>query len=206
MSAAGASSSAAPRRVAKIERVSAADSAAADAAAAVADAAPPEEVSRAPSGAVPRAPDAHKVVSGPGYSIAVVGAPAAPSGAAAGDALAGNLPLEFRHEPIVCQGERMLHIDNRYLQFDGDAVSAEDGCDLHITNSRIVAQGTGVFARAANVHIENSFIEGQARAIDAADGAQIYVQASTFKGVIRRVDTAGFHDLGAKAGNQVAGN
>ena len=99
----------------------------------------------------------------------------------------------------------MLHIDNRFLQFDGNALSAEDGCDLHITNSRIIAQGTGVFARGASVHIENSSIEGATSSIDAGEGAQIYVQTSTFKGVIRRAATAGFHDLGGNVGDDPTG-
>jgi hypothetical protein len=146
----------------------------------------------------PAEPAAHKVVSGPGYSIAVVGA-AAP--AVSRDTVARNLPVEHRHEPIVCQGGRLMQIDNRNLEFDGDALAAEDGCDLHITNSRIAAQGIGVLARAARVHIENSAIEGEASSIEASEGAQVYVQSSTFKGVIHRVDSAGFHDLGGNVGN-----
>ena len=95
----------------------------------------------------------------------------------------------------------MQHIDNRNLQFDGDALMAENGCDLQITNSRIAAGGIGLLARAARVHIENSTIEGQASSVDAADGAQIYAQSSSFTGVIRRNDTAGFHDLGGNVGD-----
>jgi hypothetical protein len=143
-------------------------------------------------------PAAHKVVSGPGYSIAVVGG-AAP--AVSREAAARNVPVEHRHEPIVCQGGRLMHIDNKNLEFDGDALAAEDGCDLQITNSRIAAQGIGVLARAARVHIENSAIEGEASSIEASEGAQVYVQSSTFKGVIRRADSADFHDLGGNVGN-----
>ena len=132
--------------------------------------------------------------SGPGYSITAA-QPAAP-GAMRVRESAGSSPLERRHEPIVCQGSRMLHIDNRNLVFDGDAVSAMDGCEIHITNSHIAAGGVGIAARGANVHIDNSQIEGEQASIDASQGAQIYAVSSRFKGMSRRLDTAAVHDLG----------
>jgi hypothetical protein len=150
--------------------------------------------------------DKHVLAAGPGYSISAAGPAAAArtvsqNGTDAGAASARNVPVEQRHEPIVCQGGGLRQIDNRNLEFDGDALIAEDGCELHITNSRIAAQGVGVLVRAANVHIENSSIEGGPSAIDASDGAQIYAQSSTFKGMIRRLDTASFHDLGGNVGD-----
>ena len=95
----------------------------------------------------------------------------------------------------------MLHIDNRNLVFDGDAVSAMDGCEIHITNSHISASGVGVLARHANVHIDNSTIEGDQAAIDASEGAQVYAASSRFKGLSRRLDNAAFHDLGGNIWN-----
>ena len=151
--------------------------------------------------------DGRVVASGPGYSITRV----SPSSAAAGGGAAGtaaesesstdagaarNLPVEHRHEPLICQGARLLHIDNRNLAFDGNAVSVERGCELHITNSSITAHGIGIAARGASVHIDNSVIEGSGGAVDASDGAQVYARSSVFKGLIRRNDTAAFHDLG----------
>jgi len=137
--------------------------------------------------------------SGPGYSITA----ARPAGAATarGRESASSAPLEHRHEPIVCQGSRMLHIDNRNLVFDGDAVSAMDGCEIHITNSHISATGVGVAARAADVHIDNSQIEGEQASIDASEGAQIYAVSSRFRGLSRRLDTAKVHDLGGNRWN-----
>jgi hypothetical protein len=114
---------------------------------------------------------------------------------------AAGLSVEHRYEPIICQGGRLLHIDSRNLEFEGDAVSAEDGCEIHITNSRISAKGVGVFARAANVHIKNSSIEGTTGSVEATNGAQVYVQSSTFKGLSRRLDTAALHDLGGNVWN-----
>jgi hypothetical protein len=137
--------------------------------------------------------------SGPGYSITA--AQAATPGTPRVRESAGSAPLERRHEPIVCQGSRMLHIDNRNLVFDGDAVSARDGCEIHITNSHISASGVGVAARAANVHIDNSQIEGEQAAIDLSEGAQVYAAASRFKGLSRRLDTATVHDLGGNIWN-----
>jgi len=138
--------------------------------------------------------------SGPGYSIKAVSAgPQSP--ARAREASMTGAPIERRHEPIVCQGARLVQIDNRNLVFDGDAVSAEDGCELHITNSHISASGIGVLARAANVHIDNSLIEGDQASIDASGGAQVYAVRSRFKGLSRRLDTASFHDLGGNVWN-----
>jgi hypothetical protein len=136
---------------------------------------------------------------GPGYSIEA-GSPPATAATASREPAAGS-NVERRHEPIVCQGARLLHIDNQNLQFDGDGLSAEDGCEIHITNSRIRATGFGVLARGANVHIDNSLIEGDAGSIDASDGAQIYAASSRFRGLSRQLDTAAVHDLGGNVWN-----
>ena len=138
--------------------------------------------------------------AGPGYTIkAVAATPAA--AASVRETSVTNAPIERRHEPIVCQGARLLHIDNRNLVFDGDAVSAEDGCEIHITNSHISATGVGVSARAANVHIDNSLIEGDTASIDASKGAQIYTASSKFRGLSRQLDTDSVHDLGGNVWN-----
>jgi hypothetical protein len=102
---------------------------------------------------------------------------------------------------MVCQGAQLMHIDGRNLEFEGDAISVEDGCEIHITNSHIIAHGVGISARAANVHIKNSVIEGDGGSVSASDGANVYTQQSTFKGLSRRLDTATFHDLGGTRWN-----
>ncbi len=147
------------------------------------------------------------LLSGPGYRITAAG-PADTASASvpaesqtASGALLTSIPVERRHEPIICQGTRLLHIDSRNLQFDGDAVSAQDGCEVHITNSRIVARGIGVSARSASVHIDNSAIEGGEGSVEASDGAQVYARSSTFRGLIRRLDTSAFHDMGGNVGD-----
>jgi hypothetical protein len=139
------------------------------------------------------------LASGPGYSIKASGSkggPARPSPSTA----PGGAP-ERLHDPIICQGSRLLHIDNRNLEFDGDAITAEDGCEIHITNTHISAKGIGVLARAANVHIKNSEIDGGSGAVDASDGAQVYAESSRFKGLTRRLESSAFHDLGGNVWN-----
>ena len=149
-------------------------------------------------------PGGRTLESGPGYAIKVASKDATPS---AGRATARersvttSAAVERRHEPIICQGDRLLQIDNRNLEFDGDAVAAQDGCEIHITNSHITAKGVGVSARAANVHIDNSQIEGDSASIDASDGAQVYASSSRFKGMSRRLDNSSFHDLGGNVWN-----
>ena len=137
------------------------------------------------------------IAKGPGYSIEA--SPGTGNAAAAGQTNVTDAPLETLHEPIVCQGQRVLNIDNRDLRFDGNAITAEDGCELHITNSRISAKGVAIRARNASVHVENSEIDGSQASIDATGGAQIYAEASTFKGAARRHGQASIHDLGNNA-------
>ena len=134
------------------------------------------------------------IAKGPGYSI--VATSPATGKVAPGETKVTDAPLETLHEPIVCQGRRVLNIDNRNIRFEGNAVTAEDGCELHIINSRISAGGIAIRARNASVHIENSEIEGRKASIDAADGAQIYAETSAFKGAARRLGQASIHDLG----------
>ncbi len=80
----------------------------------------------------------------------------------------------------------MMHLDNRRIFVEGDAITALNGCELHITNSRIVASGTGVVVRDATVHITNSYIEGASGSYDAGIGAKLYIRGSTFNGVMHR--------------------
>ena len=139
------------------------------------------------------------LASGPGYSIKASGSKAGPARSSPVTAAQGT--LERLHDPIVCQGSRLLHIDNRNLEFDGDAITAEDGCEIHITNTHISAKGIGVLARAANVHIKNSEIDGDSGAVDATDGAQVYAESSRFRGLTRRLESSVFHDLGGNVWN-----
>ena len=154
------------------------------------------------SGVVPAAgttSSGRVLASGPGYTVSA-GEPRAnrPIRLAEASELKSpaNAVFERRYEPMICQGNRMLRIDGRNLEFEGDAVSALDGCEIHITNSHIIAHGLGISARAANVHIKNSIIEGDSGSVSASDGAKVFTQQSTFKGLSRRLDTATFQDLG----------
>jgi hypothetical protein len=164
--------------------------------------APASEVPNPNSDVTSITPGGRVLESGPGYAIkaASKGAPVTARVERERSSTTSSA-VERRHDPIVCQGDRFLQIDNRNLEFDGDAVTAEDGCEIHITNSHISAKGVGVFARSANVHIDNSQIEGDSASIDASDGAQVYVSSSRFKGISRRVDTSSFHDLGGNVWN-----
>jgi hypothetical protein len=153
------------------------------------------------------------LVEGPGYSI-TKGEPVSPPPSIEGpgytitrdepreprteqsepnaEAIAG----EKRTDPIICQGDRLMRIDGETIDFEGDAVIAEKGCDLYISNARIRAGGVGIIARQARVHIVNSTIGGSRGSYEASDGAEIYVARSTFSGVGRRFDSATMNDLG----------
>ena len=134
--------------------------------------------------------DGQTRVTGPGVSIVSSGIASATT--------AGN-EGQRSVDPMICEGHRMLHFDSRSIYVDGDAIVARGGCELYITNSRIVAAGTGIVVRDAIVHISNSTIEGNTASFDASDEAKMYLRASTFQGLPRRGEKAVVQDQG---GNQ----
>ena len=135
-------------------------------------------------------------IEGPGYSITRQ-EPTNSQSNPGPEALASN--VERRTDPIICQGDRLMRIDGETIEFSGDAVIAEKGCDLYISNARISAGGVGIIARQARVHIVNSTIGGTRGSYEASEGAEIYVARSTFTGIGRRFDTATMNDLGGNA-------
>lgn len=135
--------------------------------------------------------DGQVKVSGPGVSIVSSGTSAVTSD----EGSAGQRNVG----PIICEGRRMLHLDNRNIHVDGDAIIARGGCELYLTNSRVSAAGTGVIVADATVHIANSTVEGSAASFDARDGAKVYVRSSTLQGLPRRSENAVVQDQG---GNQ----
>jgi hypothetical protein len=143
-------------------------------------------------------------IEGPGYSITHHQAGQSPSekdkagkSAAGAETVAAN--IERRTDPIICQGDRLMRIDGETIEFTGDAVIAEKGCDLFISNANIRAGGVGIIARQARVHIVNSTIGGTRASYEASEGAEIYVARSTFSGVGRRFDSATMNDLGGNS-------
>jgi hypothetical protein len=135
-------------------------------------------------------------LEGPGYTITRDEPRAASTQQSTPDAEAIASNAEKRTDPIICQGDRLMRIDGETIDFEGDAVIAEKGCDLYISNARIRAGGVGIIARQARVHIVNSTIGGTRGSYEASEGAQIYVARSTFSGVGRRFDSATMNDLG----------
>ncbi len=135
--------------------------------------------------------DGQVKVSGPGISIVSSG----PASAASAQGGAAERPVD----PIICEGARRIHLDNRDIHVEGDAVIARDGCEVYITNSRIVASGTGVVAYDAVVHIANSYVEGAAGSFAADGRSRMFLRGSTFNGLSRRDSLASVQDQG---GNQ----
>lgn len=130
-------------------------------------------------------------VSGPGVSIVSSGKSTASGVSSAAGTRAS--------EPIICEGKRLLKLDDRKIYVEGDAIIARGGCELYITNSSIVATGTGLIVEDAIVHVANSHIEGLNGSFNATDRAKMFVRTSTFQGVPRRAEFASVLDQG---GNQ----
>ncbi len=167
------------------------------------DSAPAAAASAAPAGAptagltVTR--DAGRVnITGPGVSIATAGAAPAASGASVPSR--GEPPrasIERRGgQPIVCQGERLMRIDGRSIDFDADGLIVEDGCDLYLTNSRISAGRNAITVTNGKVHVVNSTVRGGHSSIDASLGSQVFLSGASIDGLQRRFDTAQINDLG----------
>jgi hypothetical protein len=135
--------------------------------------------------------DGQLKVTGPGVSIVSAGM----SASAKSSGEQGQRTVE----PIICEGHRMLHFDNRSIYVDGDAITARGGCDLYITNSRIVAENIAVIAEDATVHISNSTLEGRLASFSAGAASKVYVRSSTMLGVPRKDGRATVLDQG---GNQ----
>lgn len=160
--------------------------------------APPPEPAAEPT--APQAPEKNYTieraggqlkVSGPGISIVSAGT--------VGAASAQPAQAQPSTDPIICEGRRMVHFDSRNIYVDGDAIIARGGCELYVTNSRVVASGTGIVVQDAVVHIANSQIEGATASFNAESGAKLFVRGSTFQGVSRRDEHASVQDQG---GNQ----
>lgn len=134
--------------------------------------------------------DGQLKVSGPGISVVSAGTAATTS---------QDGQKQRNVDPIICEGRRMMHFDNRNIYVDGDAIIARGGCELYVTNSRVVASGTGIVAHDAVVHIANSQIEGSTASFNAGSGSKLFVRGSTFQGVSRRDEHASVQDQG---GNQ----
>lgn len=99
-------------------------------------------------------------------------------------------------DPVVCDGKRFLRLDARQLNVEGDAIVVSNGCELHITNSKISAGGTAIVVRNATVHIANSELQGDAGTLDAGASARVFIRSTTFNGMVRRDPQATFQDQG----------
>jgi hypothetical protein len=132
--------------------------------------------------------DGRVKVSGPGISIVSSGT-ATPAQAAVQSGMR-------KSDPVICEGPRMVHLDNRTIYVDGDGVTARAGCELYLTNSRIVASGTGLVVQDAVVHVANSYVEGASGSFEAAIGSKLYMRDSVFNGLSRRDSFAQIQDQG----------
>lgn len=131
-------------------------------------------------------------VTGPGLSI--VSGSAAPPASARGEAGQRNV------DPIVCEGRRTMHLDDQRIYVDGDAITVAGGCELYLTNSRIVASNTGLVVRDGVVHIANSYVEGGTASFDVGSAARVYMRGSTLQGLLRREEVAMIEDQGGNLG------
>jgi len=130
--------------------------------------------------------------SGPGISVESSAQPRTP---AALDQTSAGVAVE----PLICEGPRVMQLDSRTIYVEGDALTARGGCELYITNSTIIASGTGVVIRDATVYINNSRIEGGMASFDAKEQAKVFLRGSTLNGLSRRNERALIQDQGGNS-------
>jgi hypothetical protein len=128
-------------------------------------------------------------VTGPGVSIVTEKTVPSTQASATSAAKANGLP-------VICEGQRSMHIDNRTINVEGDAVIASGGCELYITNSKLTGTGAGISVQDAIVHVDNSIVKGVRASIDAEGAARLYTRNTQFEGLSRRSDQAMISDLG----------
>jgi len=128
-------------------------------------------------------------VTGPGVSIETVG----PSREAVAAAAAGTMRAD---SPIICEGPQLLRLDGRDLTVIGDAIVARDGCEIHLTNSRVDGSRSGIVVRDAKVHVTNSEVRGAFRSLEIGDGGEVYARSSAFTGLVQRQGAGKLEDLG----------
>lgn len=134
--------------------------------------------------------DGRLKISGPGISVVSAGA---------ASATPPRSQTQASSEPIICEGKRMLQLDNRQLRVEGNAITVRGGCELYLTNSNIVATGVGVVVHDGTVHIANSYVEGGAGSFEADSQARVFVRGSTFQGLSRRDQLAEVQDQGGNS-------
>ncbi len=148
-------------------------------------------------------------LEGPGFSVtrlsgAAAGSPTATNGAAATDGPAGAQPGEQRRRvqrSVVCGPNQRLTIEATDIDVTGAGIVAERGCDLRISNSRVIAGGWGlVINPGATVRIDASLIEGRTGSLDAYAGGTLSAWGSTFKGATSR-PMSGSADFVDRGGN-----
>jgi hypothetical protein len=130
--------------------------------------------------------DGRMRISGPGMSVE-----------ASQPAQSSQSTAQIRYdEPIICEGPRMLHLDRRNLNVDGDAIIVRGGCELHLTNSQIAATGTAIVIQDATVHVGNSTVRGGDASFDAGPSAKLFMQNTRFAGTSRRDSQSSINDQG----------
>ena len=103
-------------------------------------------------------------------------------------------------EPVTCRADQNLRLEGVRIEVPGDAVIADERCNLSIIDSEIVAGGWAVLTRGdADVIIENSLIDGGQGAVSVGGAGDVKARSSTLRGRISRSGAGDFHDLG---GNQ----
>ena len=108
-------------------------------------------------------------------------------------------PVKRFDEPIICEGERVLNLDRRHLNVDGDAIIARGGCELRLINSEVAATGTAIVVQDATVHVVNSIVRGGEASLDTGPAAKLYLQNSQFNGIARRDAQAKINDQGGNS-------
>jgi len=188
--AAAPSAAAAPAAAAGAVANPSAPVAPAAAKAANAQAAPP-----ATDDASTRMTDARERLRGAGRRLGSTSPQAAPQGAPPVAEPRDATARRRQSTPVLCSGNQTVRLDHVLLDVDAVAVSANGGCRVSITDSRIMGRVGVAVNGKASVTIERSDVVGVVAFQVSGDG-EVSVQSSTIEGSVQSRLKSGVRDLG----------
>jgi hypothetical protein len=102
--------------------------------------------------------------------------------------------LKTRTTPISCTANQTVDLDGALLKVDSGAIVITGNCQVHVSNSRVVARAAVAASGNASVTFENCIVEG---ALSLTGNAVVSFKQSTVRGAGRRLQSAGkVKDLG----------
>ena len=139
--------------------------------------------------------DARERLRGAGRRLGSTTPQAAPQGAPTVAEPRDATARRRQSTPVLCSGNQTVRLEHVLLDVDAVAVSANGGCRVSITDSRIMGRVGVAVNGKASVTIERSEVVGVVAFQVSGDG-EVSVQSSTIEGSVQSRLKSGVRDLG----------